>query len=128
MASAMRRLNPLPEADWRTPPVPPRTYTIPPANQLHHDGVNAPAVGVHELSRAQLNPGSKKYSNALVDLVERCLRHSNRQRPTADALLRDIGLHADFDGMDTAVRPLTAAQRKNCIDLDDERYAVNLIF
>jgi hypothetical protein len=114
MASAMRRLNPLPEADWRTPPVLPRTYNIPPANQLHHDGVNA--------------PGPKKYSNALVDLVEQCLRHSNRQRPTADALLQAIGLNADFDGMDTAVRPLTAAQRKNCIDLDDEGYAVNSIF
>jgi hypothetical protein len=125
MASAMRRLNPLPENDWR---VPPPNYPVLPANQLHHDGVNAPAVGVHELSRAQLNPGSKKYSNALVDLVMACLRHNNNQRPAADILLRDIGLNADIDGMDTAVRPLTAAQRKNCIDLDDERYAVNSTF
>jgi serine/threonine protein kinase len=128
MASAMRRLNPLPETNWRDP-LPSINYAIPPANQLHHDGLVAPRVGVHELTRAQLNPGPKKYSDALVSLVEHCLRHNNANRPSAATLLQNITLNADFQGMDTATRmSLTAAQRKLCIDLDDERYAINSIF
>ncbi|KAI4849754.1 hypothetical protein E4T44_03151 [Aureobasidium sp. EXF-8845] len=127
MASAMRRLNPLPENNWRDP-LPGINYAIPPANQLHHDGAGAPLVGVHELTRAQLNPGPKKYSNALVDLVEHCLRHNNNNRPSAATLLQDIRLNADFQGMDTATLPLSAAQRKLCIELEDVRYAVNTIF
>jgi hypothetical protein len=112
MASATRRLNPLPENNWRDP-LPSINYAIPPANQLHHDGVVAPVVGVHELTRAQLNPGPKKYSNALVDLVENCLRHDDNNRRSAAPLLQDIRLNADFQGMDTAVRrSLTPAQRK----------------
>jgi hypothetical protein len=126
MASAMRRLNPLPEANWRQPPP---NYAIPPANQLHHDGANAPLVGVHELTRAQLNPGPKKYSNALVGLVEDCLRHDNNARPSAATLLQDIRQNADFQGMDRATRrSMTAAQRKLCIELEDVRYAVGSIF
>jgi hypothetical protein len=114
MASATRRLNPLPENNWRDP-LPSINYAIPPANQLHHDGVVAPVVGVHELTRAQLNPGPKKYSNALVDLVENCLRHDDNNRRSAATLLQGIRLNADFQGMDTAVRrSLTPAQRKLC--------------
>jgi serine/threonine protein kinase len=121
MASAIRLLNPLPENNWRRPP---SGYRVPPANQLHHDGVNAPAIGVHELSSAQLNPGPKKYSDELVDLVWQCLRHNCAQRPTSAQLLQEIQTWANFQGMDTAVDPLTAPQKQLCIDLDKVRYAV----
>jgi hypothetical protein len=121
MASAMRLVNPLPENNWRRPP---RGYRIPPANQLHHDGANAPAIGVHELSRAQLNPGPKRYSARLIQLVWQCLRHDHTLRPTSAQLLQDIQTWANFQGMDTAVDPLTAAQTQLCIDLDKARYAV----
>lgn len=120
-ASAMRLLNPLPENNWRRPPP---GYRVPPANQLHHDGAHAPAIGVHELSRAQLDPGPKRYSDRLVNLVWQCLRHDPTQRPTSAQLLQEIKTWANFQGMDTAVDPLTAAQKQLCIDLDTERYTV----
>jgi serine/threonine protein kinase len=123
----MRLVNPLPENNWRQPA---RNQRVPPpANQLHHDGVNAPAVGVHELTRAQLNPGPKRYSRGLVDLVEDCLRHDPTQRPTAANLLQAIQANANvnFQGMDTAVN-LTKAQKKLRIDLDTVKYSVGSIF
>jgi hypothetical protein len=122
----MRRLNPLPEANWRRPP---RNHAIPPGSQLHHDSIVAPLVGVHELTRAQLNPGRKKYSNALVDLVKECLRHDDNTRPSAATLLQDITQNANFQGMDTATRlTLTPAQRKLCIEPEDREYDVGTIF
>jgi len=127
MASAMRLLGHLPENNWRDPR--PNERVPPPANQLHHDGVNAPAMGVHELTLAQLNPGPKRYSNALVNLVWDCLRHDPTQRPSADNLLTAINANANFQGMDTATAAtLTAAQREFRIDLDREQYTIGSLF
>jgi len=127
MASAIRLLNPLPENNWRNPG--PGERVAPPANQLHHDGAIAPAVGVHELTQPQLNPGPKRYSNALVTLVWDCLRHNPTQRPTADNLLQTINANANFQGMDTATAvTLTAAQREFRIDLDREQYTLGSLF
>lgn len=127
MASAMRLISPLPENNWRDPRRNERV--APPANQLHHDGVNAPAIGVHELTLAQLNPGPKQYSNALVNLVWDCLRHTPAQRPTAANLLLAINASANFQGMDAATAAtLTAAQRALRIDLDEEQYSIGSFF
>ncbi|KAG9947017.1 hypothetical protein KCU85_g6171, partial [Aureobasidium melanogenum] len=126
MASAMRLMQPLPENNWRQPS---RGYRVPPANQLHHDP--GPAVGVSELSRDQLNPGPKKYSYALTDLVWMCLRHNSGHRPRAHQLLQRIQLHANFQGMDqitAPIGPLTAAQKNLCIDMNPDKYAVGKIF
>lgn len=126
MASAMRLVNPLPENDWREPPP---NYPVLQANQLHHDGAHAPLIGVHELTRAQLNPGPRRYSQRLVRLVGRCLRHRHNLRPSAAQLLLWIQNWADFQGMDTATAAtLTAAQRGLRVDLDPEKYSVNSIF
>lgn len=126
MASAMRLIQPLPENNWRQPP---DNYRVPSANQLHHDP--GPAVGVSELSRAQLNPGPKKYSDALVNLVWRCLRHNSVHRPRAHQLLQRIQQNANFQGMDQITAPigtLTAAQKALCIDMNPDEYAIGNIF
>ena len=126
MASAMRLLNPLPEANWREPPP---NYRVPQANQLHHDGAHAPLVGVHELTQAQLNPGPRRYSERLVRLVWRCLRHNDNLRPTAAQLLLWIQNWANFQGMDTATAAtMTDAQRRLRVDLDPEQYSVGSVF
>ncbi|KAG9684367.1 hypothetical protein KCU95_g13032, partial [Aureobasidium melanogenum] len=126
MASAMRLIRPLPENNWRQPP---HNYRVPPADQLHHDP--GPAVGVSELSRAQLNPGPKKYSDALVNLVMQCLRHNSGHRPFAHRLLQRIQQNANFQGMDriTATSgPLTAAEKDLCIDMNPDKYAIRRRF
>ncbi|KAH0368560.1 hypothetical protein KCU65_g3906, partial [Aureobasidium melanogenum] len=126
MASAIRLIQPLPENDWRQPP---HNYRVPPANQLHHD--QGPTIGVSELSRDQLNPGPKKYSVALINLVMQCLRHNSGHRPFAHRLLQRIRLHANFQGMDqitAPIGPLTAAEKDLCIEMIPDRYAVGKIF
>lgn len=130
MASAIRLMNPLPENDWRQPP---NNYRVPQADQLHHDP--GPTVGVSELSVGQLNPGPKKYSDGLINLVWRCLRHDGAQRPTARQLLqlinREQQRHGRFQGMDAITStsgPLSAAMRELCIDMTPDKYALNRIF
>ncbi|KAG9560183.1 hypothetical protein KCU71_g9138, partial [Aureobasidium melanogenum] len=126
MASAIRLIQPLPENNWR---VPPHNYRVPPAHQLHHDP--GPAVGVSELSRAQLNPGPKKYSDALINLVIQCLRHNSGNRPFAHVLLQSIQQNANFQGMDQITAtggPLTAAQKALCIDMNPDKYEIGKIF
>lgn len=143
MASAMRLKQPLPENDWR---IPPPNYQVPQANQLHHDNgppiappvapaggpAAGPAVGVWELSRDQLNPGPKKYSAALTNLVAQCLSRRHQQRPTAHQLLQAIqtqqqqnGIFQGMDAITLASGPLTTAEKALCIEMVPDRYAIN---
>ncbi|THX79581.1 hypothetical protein D6D05_04899 [Aureobasidium pullulans] len=80
MAAAIRRMAVVPENNWRNPPA---GYNVAPADQLHHNA--GPGIGVHKM-----NPGPKKYSNALINLVMTCLSPAPAQRPTAAALLAEI--------------------------------------
>ncbi|TIA16202.1 hypothetical protein D6C80_04666 [Aureobasidium pullulans] len=85
MAAAIRRMAVVPENNWRNPPA---GYNVAPADQLHHNA--GPGIGVQQIPAHKMNPGPKKYSNALINLVMTCLSPAPAQRPTAAALLVEI--------------------------------------
>lgn len=84
MAAAIRRMAVVPENNWRNPPA---GYNVAPADQLHHNA--GPGIGVQQIPAHKMNPGPKKYSNALINLVMTCLSPAPAQRPTAAALLAE---------------------------------------
>ncbi|KEQ93795.1 hypothetical protein AUEXF2481DRAFT_41527 [Aureobasidium subglaciale EXF-2481] len=119
----MRLMSVLPENNWRTPD---HGYAVPVANQLRHN--RRAHLGVRELGTHAVNPGPKKYSNVLVDIVCHCLRPDRINRPSAALLLQTIQTNANFQGMDIAGTGaggvITPAMRKQMVMLGDDRWAI----
>ncbi|THY48238.1 hypothetical protein D6C99_05526 [Aureobasidium pullulans] len=129
MAAAIRRMAVVPENNWRNPPA---GYNVAPADQLHHDP--GPGIGVQQIPAHKMNPGPKKYSNALINLVMTCLSPAPAQRPTAAALLAEIDREGVNNGRYKNTNTLAvgaaipAAMKEYRIQKTRPRYAVGRRF
>ncbi|KAG9839284.1 hypothetical protein KCU98_g9076, partial [Aureobasidium melanogenum] len=116
IACCMRLNTYLPETNWRG--IASSHWETPEAEQLRFRGTK----GRRQLRRRRLFHENSRYSNPLINIVERCLRFDPSERPTPETLLRAVRRY-----MQEPVAGISDYQPIGCVAEDMHRHKLRVI-